>query len=842
MVVAAFFLGAMSVSDLTGARSPSLDDPNPSSNVPFTPKNGAPSTSANDDETNPKTTPYNFGAASHRAFHMKYERKDYDNFIREDLESRVFIPSDDFLRVILHLPRDWRQDSTISALIKKVKADEQWKALWDDYKAECKTTDETNLYHPHNSLCNRALALIKDGTRSGPDIGFYRQDPQPVKGSNVDLKPDAITLLLSLFNSSQNNIEDIKTGGPKNNIGWPQLLQWLEFKLSFTTLDNGRYATRVLTAGKFLCSLMYIILLTRYLSDKKDPMGKPSRQKPYMLPGDPEGVGVVAGQKRKSDKQDAAARSRMQEEAESERLREIWKGKDDKNKEDPRLQCARYAMEVLSSAGFRTHSIGALIGGTHLQMLYYDRSSIIVSQEIDMDNDPDSFIAMLIGLHGLTLEKHGIHSIIEDPFLSDYGEYTKEHQDDTATLFEGRKLTLKKSDGTPVVLTLGKIIFRQPGIIGRDTCVVEATAEGYEEWKGMETIVKISWQAKSRPSEKDFMNDVKTAVDKMSKDGASHHWVADHLPNILLSQDFEMAEDSPQARLKEYFDAVSYADGGSFNYEERVCRVMVQERLYSITSLREPRQYAQGIFDILQVHKWVYDHAKIIHRDISMTNLMWRKRNGVICGVLNDFDLSSYRDRESASALRRTGTGPYYACDLLKEDPPVHIYRHDVESIFNVLVLLCCRYEIQATPAPEGKDQLVHVPALPFESWYDMSYLQLHDKKFKFFIMAQDPDKLLPASISFSDFKPWLMFCYSLISEGLFAAIRYERNQSNGPIARTLFSSITSNSEPAFSEKFDDATLGGFVDYPRFFKVMCKFAGQDLTVKYNPNENPYGPF
>ncbi|KAG7444812.1 uncharacterized protein BT62DRAFT_228547 [Guyanagaster necrorhizus] len=538
-----------------------------------------------------------------------------------------------------------------------------------------------------------------------------------------------------------------------------------------------------------------------------------------------------------SKKQDAAARSRMQEEAESERLREIWKGKDDKNKEDPQLQCACYAMEVLSSTGFRTHSIGALIGGTHLQMLYYDRSSIIVSQEIDMDNDPDSFIAMLIGLHGLTLEKNGIHSFIVDPFLSDYAEYTKEHQDDTATLFEGRKLTLKKSDGTPVVLTLGKIIFRQPGVIGRDTCVVEATAEGYEEWKGMETIVKISWQAKSRPSEKDFMNDVKNAVETMSKDGAPRHWVADHLPNILLSQDFEMAEDSPQARLKEYFDAVSYADGGSFNYEERVCRIMVEERLYSITSLREPRQYAQGIFDILQVHKWVYDHAKIMHQDISMTNLMWRKRNGVICGILSDFDLSSYRDRESASALRRTGTGPYYACDLLKEDPPVHSYRHDVESIFNGLVLLCCRYEIQATPAPEGKDQLVHVPALPFESWYDMSYSQLYMQKFGFFIMAQDPDKLLPISISFSDFKPWLSMCYHLIKQGFSARNRYlwpVHSSPNDLLAQSKSPRI-SESAATVPKKFNNATLGGFVDYSTFFTVMRTFAAQPLIIKYDPN-------
>ncbi|KAK0209753.1 hypothetical protein IW262DRAFT_1498223 [Armillaria fumosa] len=795
MGVAAFFLSAISTNG-TGAHPDSTAlDSKPIPNNLVTPYNDATSTvpDADDNVANPKTTPYNIGAASYRAFHMKYDRKDYDNFIREDLLTRVFIPSDDFLRVILHLPGDWRKDPSITSLIEKVKNDEQWKKLWADYMVQCGQTDEKLLYRLHSSLCNRALDLIKIDFPSELDIGFYRQDPKYVKGTNANLSPDVITLLLSLFNSSKNKIADIEAGGPQNSIGWPQLLQWLDFKLSETTLDNGRNATRVLTA------------------DKMDSIGKVFNPKGSMPPGDPEGVGVVAGQKRRSDvpkhgsrsgktsrtskKQDAAARSRMQEEAESERLRSSLNDKDPKNKEDPQLQCARYAMEVLSSARFRTHSIGALIGGTLLQMQYYDRSSIIISQEIDMGKDPESFIAMLIG-------------------LLDSRSKSMEHRDDTATLFEGRKLTLKKADGTPVVFTLGKMIFRQPGIIGRDTCVVEATAEDCEEWKGMETVVKISWQAISRPSETDFMNDVKKAVDK---DSALYHWVADHLPNILLSEDFKMAEDSPQARLKEYLDAASYADGNSFQYESRVCRIMVQEKLYPITSLREPRHYAQGIFDILQVHRWVYDHARIIHRDISMTNLMWRKRNGVICGVLNDFDLSSYRDRKN---------------------PPIHIYRHDLESMFNVLVLLCCRYEIQTTPAPEGKDQLAHVPVLPFESWYGMPYERLYEKKHTFFNdLTQDRDRLLPVSVSFSEFKSWLAELYGFISDGFLSRhlfLRSGNNRKNDLIPQFLG---VQKSEAA-STQFDNATLGGFVDYPPFFTVMRYFEGQDLVVKYDPNGKP----
>ncbi|KAK0479919.1 hypothetical protein EDD18DRAFT_1206282 [Armillaria luteobubalina] len=52
--------------------------------------------------------------------------------------------------------------------------------------------------------------------------------------------------------------------------------------------------------------------------------------------------------------------------------------------------------------------------------------------------------------------------------------------------------------------------------------------------------------------------------------------------------------------------------------------------------------YAQVFVDILQCHKWLYDHPKILHQDISMANIMYRTDDeGTVFGVLNDFDLST---------------------------------------------------------------------------------------------------------------------------------------------------------------------------------------------------------
>ena len=42
----------------------------------------------------------------------------------------------------------------------------------------------------------------------------------------------------------------------------------------------------------------------------------------------------------------------------------------------------------------------------------------------------------------------------------------------------------------------------------------------------------------------------------------------------------------------------------------------------------------------------------------------------------------------------RTGTGPFMALDLLCDGPvPLHVYRHDLESFFYVLVYVCAVWD-----------------------------------------------------------------------------------------------------------------------------------------------------
>ena len=77
---------------------------------------------------------------------------------------------------------------------------------------------------------------------------------------------------------------------------------------------------------------------------------------------------------------------------------------------------------------------------------------------------------------------------------------------------------------------------------------------------------------------------------------------------------------------------------------------------------------------------------------------MYHVHKGKIYGVLNDFDLSyqmrdDQPDPNQPSSNQRTGTLPFMAVDLLKDNPPVHGYRHDLESFMWVILFHIGQYQ-----------------------------------------------------------------------------------------------------------------------------------------------------
>lgn len=94
---------------------------------------------------------------------------------------------------------------------------------------------------------------------------------------------------------------------------------------------------------------------------------------------------------------------------------------------------------------------------------------------------------------------------------------------------------------------------------------------------------------------------------------------------------------------------------------------------------------------------------------------------------LIDADLGkSVNKLGSPSSNHRTGTLPFMAKDLLVRDPPPHMYRHDLESFFYVLVWICAEDQL----GWHRVDSVVGMALTKAHFIYDFNIADLPVKKF----------------------------------------------------------------------------------------------------------------
>jgi hypothetical protein len=110
-----------------------------------------------------------------------------------------------------------------------------------------------------------------------------------------------------------------------------------------------------------------------------------------------------------------------------------------------------------------------------------------------------------------------------------------------------------------------------------------------------------------------------------------------------------------------------------------------------------------------------------MHRDLSENNLMlYWDEDGCVKGVLNDWDMAFFVDEErdpSMTAHHPTGTPPFMAMDLLnpltpKATPP-HAFRHELESLFYILLWAALHYDLSAKVRCDTPDSRI------LEMWQD---------------------------------------------------------------------------------------------------------------------------
>ncbi|SZF02652.1 unnamed protein product [Blumeria hordei] len=110
----------------------------------------------------------------------------------------------------------------------------------------------------------------------------------------------------------------------------------------------------------------------------------------------------------------------------------------------------------------------------------------------------------------------------------------------------------------------------------------------------------------------------------------------------------------------------------------------------------------QGLRDAILAHRSLFTDARILHRDVSINNIILTDPavNDGLYGLLIDLDLAISLDDVKSNENRQTMTGTmeYIALGILEanlfetDKGYKHTYRHDLESFFYVLVLACIRF------------------------------------------------------------------------------------------------------------------------------------------------------
>ena len=257
---------------------------------------------------------------------------------------------------------------------------------------------------------------------------------------------------------------------------------------------------------------------------------------------------------------------------------------------DPAMQVCRYLLEMFSVPLLRSHATIGLVDRDRLQLYHANRSVILVSSAVDFSKDDglSKFIAIIIAFSHLSFEQNGVLETLAKANV----ELVKNSgiPVDNEVVQKGNQLEFQREGSEErFAVKLGNVIFRDPATVGRSTVVLEAASD---LWPETELVVKISWPSSSRVRETDFL---KKASDEAEKSPGK--WAKNHLPRVFYANDVVFDESSAIESVAHLFKNAKFVNG-SYAYEQRTLRVIVQERLYPFKSLSNVKDIGQVFLDI----------------------------------------------------------------------------------------------------------------------------------------------------------------------------------------------------------------------------------------------------
>ncbi|RFU72772.1 serine threonine- kinase sgk2 [Trichoderma arundinaceum] len=394
------------------------------------------------------------------------------------------------------------------------------------------------------------------------------------------------------------------------------------------------------------------------------------------------------------------------------------------------LDLARYAREVFAAQDNRRFVLGFTLCGSLMRLWAFDRLGGIASERFDVNQDPLEFVSVVIGFLLMNNEQLGY-----DPTILKSGN---------------RQYIEIQRDGQTEKLFLEQVIFRQACIVGRATTCWKAYREGDKKT----FVVKDSWQYPERHEEGLMLREADAkGVENIAK--YHHHEVVrvggivDDINSsvrkgldltaavVSSAADSEQSSPANSAMVSNSGHAISgqRETPADRNRTSRSSNVPSRKRLLpQVESRVHPRKrrspmstttsrkdesgnrihrrvviqsYGKRIYKAsskaallaglegcINGHESLYRRAGLLHRDISINNLMVNEEEEDPSrrAFLIDLDLAIEERRTAASGAKgKTGTRAFMAIGVLYGEQ--HSYIHDLESFFWVLYWICVHYD-----------------------------------------------------------------------------------------------------------------------------------------------------
>ncbi|KAI0087887.1 hypothetical protein BDY19DRAFT_1057943 [Irpex rosettiformis] len=356
-----------------------------------------------------------------------------------------------------------------------------------------------------------------------------------------------------------------------------------------------------------------------------------------------------------------------------------------------RGQLILYASEVFGHQQ-RLHLFQLLVFGQYARFIYFDHAGAIVSERVDYVEDSSLLVEFMWRFNHISDVERGRDPTAVDAlpneekrFISAVGEFLENMKNPGQLVLPNadrtmsgkypiKKMLVQESDERKMELLIRRPTVKSHSVLGRATQgYIAVEAQNSEEV----LFLKDSWRVHHELAK------TETEIYRILE-----RYGVPHIPRVICGGDVRGPGGDDQVQSTKSAQWIRRQDlpVGYANLRDHVHHRMVQRIAYPIEAATNSKQYTRAFSNVIEViERADGDECKILHRDISIGNVMLSGKDGEDdAGLLGDWDHARVTIPGEARERQkyRTGTWAFMSIGLLQNPKKAHEILDDFESIF----------------------------------------------------------------------------------------------------------------------------------------------------------------